>query len=118
MGHVQIQIPCRLMSRFFLNLRSIAYDNPMLASRVTTGFALDDASPRTVMMKIMRRKPAAQNTKGTLEVLGPGERRDDEVVVDVLSDRTSAADIDCEAGTEVLELRATEGHEARKSAIA
>jgi hypothetical protein len=96
------------MSRFFLNLRSVAYDNPQLASQTTTGFALDNTSPRTFMTRIMRRKPE-QNTKRTTEDARTTTRRvDEEGVVDTLGDHVSIAYGDCAAASEVVELRPTE----------
>ena len=100
------------MSRFFLNLRSVAYEDPILASRATTGFALDDTSPRTWMTKVIRRKPTTHDTKGTSEDMGTRRRIDEGEVIDILGDRTFAANIDCEAGREILELRPTDGQES------
>lgn len=98
-----------LMSRFFLNLRSVAYDNPLLASHATTGFALDNASPRTLIMKIMRRKLANQGARGTLEEMAMGRRREEGDVVDASGGRASVVNVDPEAGREIVELRTTEG---------
>ena len=97
------------MCRFFRNLRSVAYDNPFLASHATTGFALDNTSPRTLMMKVNRRKPTTQDTKGSWEDMGTRCRVDEEDVVDIVGDHTTAVNIDSEAGREIVELRLTEG---------
>jgi len=99
------------MSRFFLNLRSVAYDNPLLLPRGTTGFALDTTSPQMLMAKIMRRKPVSQNAAedpGTRHPLGEADR------VEVSKDRISMVDINSEAGREVVESR---DREFRHSAV-
>lgn len=95
------------MSRFFLNLRSVAYENPFSASHATTGFALDSTSPRTLMTKILRRNPANQNAQGTLEDMTIRHRmvEGDVDVVDISGGRTSVVNIDPEAGKEMVELR-------------
>ena len=97
------------MSRFFLNLRSVAYDSPFLASYATTGFALDHTSPRTLMMKILRRNPPNQNGQGTLEDMARGGRMVEGDVIDLSGGRTSVANVDSEAGREMVELRTKEG---------
>lgn len=98
-----------LMSRFFLNLRSVAYDNPLIAAHATTGFALDNTSPRGLMMKILRRNPANQNAQGTLEDTAIRRRMVEGDVIDISGGRTSVANIDPEAGREMVELRTTGG---------
>ena len=109
-GSFQILISCRLVSRFFLNLRSVAYDNPILASQATTGFALDNTSPRTLIAEIMRRNPARQNTMETLSDMGTRPQIDEVLdVVDISGDQTSIVNTDCEAGREMGELRPAEG---------
>ncbi len=97
------------MSRFFLNLRSVAYDNPLIAAHATTGFALDNTSPRGLMMKILRRNPANQNAQGTLEDTAIRRRMVEGDVIDISGGRTSVANIDPEAGREMVELRTTGG---------
>jgi hypothetical protein len=92
------------VSRFFLNLRSVVYDDPISLAQATTGFTLDNVAAQTLMAKIMSRKPN-QNTARTLDDMGTRRRRDEE---GVSGDRTSRANIDYEAGRELVELRPTE----------
>ena len=56
---MEILISYSLISRFFLNLRAIAHDNPLVLPRGTTGFALDTTS---LIAKLMRRKPTNLNS--------------------------------------------------------
>ena len=98
---MQILISCSLMSRFFLNLRSVAYNNPMLLPRGTTGFALDTTSPQVLIARIMRRKYSNQAT--ALEAVGDiGTRRrlgqEDTTEVSDDRDRISMMNIEFGAG--------------------
>ena len=97
------------MSRFFLNLRSIAYDNPSSAPHATTGFALDNTSPRRLVMKILRRNLGNQNVQGALEDMTISPRMVEGDVIDISGGRTSVANLDHEAGSEMLELSTTGG---------
>jgi len=112
-------ILCRLVSRFFLNLRSVAHDNPLLLPRGTTGFALDTASPQVMMAIIMRRKPVAQNTNqiahqntaGPARYIGTSHRLGEADVIELSNNRISTLNIDFEAGEERLGPRDREcGH--------
>ena len=78
---------CSLMSRFFLNLRAVAYDNPWLLPRGTTGFALDTTSPQMLMAKIFGRGPASQIPPGGSGKIGAMHRPDEADMVEVSEDR-------------------------------
>jgi hypothetical protein len=80
-------ISCSLMSRFFLNLRAVAYENPWLLPRGTTGFALDTTSPQMLMAKIFGRGPANQKPPGGSVEIEATRRPDETDLVEVSDDR-------------------------------
>ena len=95
-----ILIVCSLISRFFLNLRAIAHDNPLVLPRGTTGFALDTTS---LMAKIMRRKPT--NLNSNLNAAGPSvcigaSHPVDGANIGLSGNHISAGNIDPEAGVD------------------
>lgn len=60
-------------------------------------------------MKILRRNTANQNAQGTLGGMTIRRRMVEGDVIDISGGRTSAANIDPEAGREMVELRTTGG---------
>jgi hypothetical protein len=101
---MEMLILCSLISRFFLNLRAVAHDNPLLLPRGTTGFALDTTSPQMLMAKIMRRNPANLNSNlnaaSSSAYIGESHRLGETDMIELSRNHISIVNIDPEAGRE------------------